>query len=339
MAERPVAISTHASQAGNPCYAFFGFSVVSNRPIPGLFPATTDRPDIYLTFGSAPSPAKYNQCLEELAFSSSTLTASGQPEFRLFKSRDGMAHVLFGDGVEFWIDPSSGHVWSIWPEPVTFGGITLYLLGPILGLMLRFRGVVCLHASGVVIDDRAVLFTGDAGAGKSTTAAAMSQRGHALLADDIIAITERDGKFLATPAYPYISLWPESTEMICGLGAKLPTLINGFEKQRFSPANFQNSPVPLGGIFAFGERSAGEDLPRIDELTPREQLMTLVANSYGSHVLPDSSRAEEFQLFGRMVGAVPIRRLFPHSDPALLNRLCEFIEQESSSSQSRAFAA
>ena len=332
------ATTSHASP-GNSCYAFFGFLVVSSHPILGLLPAKTDHPDISVTFGRVPSRAKRDRALEEEVFSSSTLAPSGQPTFRLFKNCDGMAHVLYGDGVEFWIDPSSGHIWSIWPESVTFGSVTLYLLGPIFGLMLRFRGVVCLHASSVVIDDRAFLFTGDAGAGKSTTAAAMSQRGHALLADDIVAITDRDGKFLATPAYPYISLWPESTKMICGPGAKLPALINGFEKQRFSPANFQNSPVPLGGIFAFGERSAGEDLPRIDELTPREQLMTLVANSYGSHVLPDSSRAEEFQLFGRMVGAVPIRRLLPHSDPALLNRLCELIEQESRSSQSRAFAA
>jgi hypothetical protein len=266
-------------------------------------------------------------------------TPAGGPAFRLFKDRHATIHLVYYDGVEFWLKPSAGQIWSVWPERLTLDHVAPYLLGPVLGLMLRFRGVVCLHASGIVAQDRAVLFAGDAGAGKSTTAAAMSQRGHALLADDIVAIVERDGTFLATPAYPYVSLWPESTEMVCGPGVKLPALTPDFEKQRFSPTSFQDSPIPLGCIFVFGERSSGEGLPRAEDLTPREQLMALVANSYATRVLSEASRAEEFRAFGRMVGTVPIRRLLPHSDPLLLSRLCELIEERSKQSQSRAFAA
>jgi hypothetical protein len=44
--------------------------------------------------------------------------------------------------------------------------------------------------------------------------------------------------------------------------------------------------------------------------------------------LSERARADEFQLFGRMVGAIPIRRLFAHSDPAHLSSFCEFIEQD-----------
>jgi hypothetical protein len=40
-----------------------------------------------------------------------------------------------------------------------------YLLGSVLAFVLRLRGLVPLHASAVVIGDRAVLFAGSAGAG------------------------------------------------------------------------------------------------------------------------------------------------------------------------------
>lgn len=321
------------------CYRFFGFNIVSDCPIPGLIPVPGENADICLNLGTPPPHAESNRASEEVAFVSSITTESGEPVLRLFGSRHATIHLIYCDGAEFWLKPSSGEIWSVWPEHFALNRVALYLLGPVLGLMLRLRGVVCLHASGIVVGDRAVLLTGNAGAGKSTTAAAMSRRAHAFLADDIVAIAEHDGKFLAAPAYPYVSLWPESVQMVCGLDAKLPSLTPGFEKQRFSPANFQDSPVPLGGIFVFGERSAGENFPRIEQLLPREQLISLVANSYATLVLPDSSRAEEFQVFGRMVGAVPIRRLVPHSDPSLLSRLCELIEEQSRESQSRAFAA
>ncbi|HEY6465140.1 MAG TPA: hypothetical protein VIY69_04060 [Candidatus Acidoferrales bacterium] len=319
-------------------FRFFGLSAASNFAIPGLISSAIERPDLHILLGCAPIFAEIYRASEELAFASSMAAPSGQPEFRLLKNRHGTVHLIYGDGVEFWLNIASGHIWSVWPESLTLDHVAPYLLGPVLGLMLRFRGVVCLHASAVVVEERAVLFTGEAGAGKSTTAAAMSQRGHALLADDIVAIVERDGEFLATPAYPYVSLWPESTEMICGQGVKLPSLTPDFEKQRFSPVTFQGSPIPVGRIFVFGERSSGESVPRTEELTPREQLMALVANSYATRVLPDALRAEEFQAFGRMVGAAPIRRLLPHSDPSLLNRLCELVEEECRQSKPRTFA-
>lgn len=320
-------------------FKLFGFSVASNCAILGLSPSTIERPDLHITLGHAPTSADIDTTSEELAFTSSIVNSFGEPTYRLFKNRLGAIHLVYCDGVEFWLDPSSGRIWSVWPDSLALDHVAPYLLGPVSGLMLRFRGVVCLHASAVVVEDRAVLFTGEAGAGKSTTAAAMSQRGHALLADDIVAIIARDGEFFATPAYPYISLWPESAEMVCGPGTKLPALMPEFEKQRFSPARFQDSPIPLGCIFVFGERSSGENLPRTEELTPREQLMALVANSYATVVLPDTLHAEEFRVFGRMVGTVPIRRLLPHSDPSLLNRLCESIEEQCREPRSRASAA
>jgi len=82
-----------------------------------------------------------------------------------------------------------------------------YLLGPVLGLLLRLRGVTCLHASAVALADRAIAFVGSEGAGKSTTAALLARKGLAIISDDVVALVERDALFTFIPAYPYLSLW------------------------------------------------------------------------------------------------------------------------------------
>ena len=321
-------------------YAFelFGFSVACNYGLPGLASVSVASPDIVVTLGGVPSPAEMGGIAEELAHTSGATMPSGEPALKLFRTQAGTNHLIYSDGTEFWLDPVAGRIWARWPEILNLHDVSTYLLGPVFGLFLRLRGVVCLHASAIALHERAVLFLGDPGTGKSTTAAAMSKRGHPLIADDIVRIMERDGKFFAIPAYPYVSLWPQSAEMICGPDAKLPTLVPGFEKQRLAPSAFQNSPLPIGTIFVLGERLSGENLPRIEELPPRDQLLTLVANSYATRILSEKARAEEFQLFGRMVGAIPIRHLLADSDPARLSTFCDFIEQDCNRLAAPAFA-
>jgi ABC-type multidrug transport system fused ATPase/permease subunit len=65
--------------------------------------------------------------------------------------------------------------------------IRALVLGPALGVLLHQRGVLALHASSVLLDRGVVAFLGRSGAGKSTMAAALHRRGHALVADDITA--------------------------------------------------------------------------------------------------------------------------------------------------------
>jgi hypothetical protein len=68
------------------------------------------------------------------------------------------------------------------------GELQTLLAGRLMGYLLRQRGYLALHASAVAIDGQGVLFVGDSGSGKSTTAAAFHSRGHDLLADDVAAV-------------------------------------------------------------------------------------------------------------------------------------------------------
>jgi hypothetical protein len=54
-------------------------------------------------------------------------------------------------------------------------------------------------------------------------------------------------------------------------------------------------------------------------------LIELVANTYTNYLLDQEMRAREFDVLGRLIKNVPLRKLKPHSDPARLPDLCQFI--------------
>jgi hypothetical protein len=86
--------------------------------------------------------------------------------------------------------------------------VTAFLLGSAFGILLQQRGRVVLRASAVRVGHRAVLFCGATGAGKSTLAATVSERGWPLLADDICAIDiDAKGGPIAYPEGSGLKLW------------------------------------------------------------------------------------------------------------------------------------
>jgi len=315
-------------------YHVFGLSVLSNLAIPGLAPTAliAAKSDVQIFLGSLPPERKAGvDDVETLEYSSAYLTESGRPSLRIFKSSGStLSHLVFEEGIEFWMDGPSENIWAVWPETFTLIDVSTYLLGPVFGLVLRRRCITCLHASAIALQGKAILFAGDAGAGKSTTAAAMARRGHPLIADDIVAISERPGSFCATPAYPYLSLWPASVEALFGDADKLPMFSPGFEKRRFSvdggAHQFQKAAVPIGTIFILAERTPGPDVPRVESVSMKDALLALLANSYAGRALGREEKAHEFELFGRMLARVPVKRLWPDCDSSKLDELCELIE-------------
>ena len=88
--------------------------------------------------------------------------------------------------------------------------IALFLLGSVFGLLCHQRGLFPLHASAIDFGGRAVAFAGDSGAGKSTTAAALVERGHLLLSDDVAVIDLTGPSPLLVSTSPTQKLWRDS---------------------------------------------------------------------------------------------------------------------------------
>jgi hypothetical protein len=68
------------------------------------------------------------------------------------------------------------------------GSVSVWLHGTVAALVLAQQGRFALHASAVAVGGQAVALAGLRGAGKSTTALRLTQRGHALVADDVTPV-------------------------------------------------------------------------------------------------------------------------------------------------------
>jgi hypothetical protein len=320
----------------NSQYTVFGLLLRSNRKIPGLIPdhASSNSPDVEIHLGLSPVATDgLPDELEELIYASPYLVDSGEPALRIRKIANGaFLRLDYFDQTQFWLDAKGTSVWAKWPASQSLEDVATYLLGPVLGLLLRLRGVPCLHASAVVFGNSTIAFAGSEGRGKSTTAAALASRGHAVISDDIVALLDSEGSVLVYPAYPYLSLWPESVKMLYGSEKQLPSFSANYDKRQLLPKQnrmrFQEKPMPLGAVFLLGERVADTAAPFIETLPAGDLLVALVANSYATNMLDTNMRAREFKLLGRLVTTVPVLRLRPHEDGSRIGRLCDLIEQK-----------
>lgn len=317
-------------------YSVFGLQLHASESIPGLDQATSSvkKIDVEVRLGTSPEVSDANAASSDtLVFASSMLTESGESALRVWSTAEAtLLRLEYFDGMKFWLDREGKTVWAIWPDSSSREDAATYLLGPVLGLVLRLRGVTCLHASAVALGKCAVAFVGAEGAGKSTTAAALARRGHAVISDDIVALEERDGTFFIRPAYPYLCLWPDSVSILYGPEKALPAFSPNWDKRQLSLAQhglrFETQRLPLGAIYLLGERSAEDAAPFLELLTPQEALLSLVAESYATSLLDKEMRSREFELLGRVLTRVAIVRLRPHQDPARVERLCDVIERD-----------
>ena len=327
--------------------SIYGLGVLANRPIPTVPRSTITTTDVRVSFGVLPD---WFDSLEppqvETTYVTDYAAACGTPALVFSRLHGGKFYRFsYADKTEFVVDDAGREIWSDWPEPLTLEDATTYLLGPVLGFVLLLRGLVCLHASAIVVDGKAIALIGPAGAGKSTTAAAFAARGFNVLAEDVVTLDDHFGdhfgdrlgdrgdRFFVRPAYPCIRLWPASAAALYGSGSALPPLTPNWDKcyldltrgSVLESTRFENTPRQLAALYLLSERRDNPEAPFVEPLDRAEGLMSLVANTYATKLMDKHMRAREFELLSRVLSRVPLRRVTPHSDPALLSKLCDRI--------------
>src|SRR5437899_102758 len=253
-------------------------------------------------------------------YQSDRVNAEGRPNLVIWRTLpEGAFHFIYDDHTEFLIESDGSQVWCAWPDVATVADTAVYMRGPVLGLVLRLRGVVCLHASAVAVGQSAIAILGSAGAGKSTIAAAFMKLGFSVLADDVAAMSAVGGKLHVLPACPWLKLWPDAAEALFGSAHALPRVtpsdgINAWWDKRYVnlDAQFHQTPLPLAAVYVLGKRAFNGDAPRIEPLSGRDAFITLTDETYVNYALDESMRATEFRVLGQLVRTTPVRLLTPH---------------------------
>lgn len=318
-------------------YRSYGLTLESDLPLTGLRPLAPDAscsaPDIKLHFAGVPVWAAQALSLPitvvrvrpcNMPPGVGAFTVSEFADRRFFQ-------LLYADGTRFLMDRAVTHIWGESGPNLSFDDLCIYLLGPVMGFVLRQRGTVTLHASSLSFHGRAIALVGEAGAGKSTTAAALALRGWPVLSEDVCALARSAGSYQVVPAYPRVCLWPDSVDFLFASREALPLMVAGWEKRFLSldgsSAQFASSPAPVAAIFLLAERSSEERAPYIESISQREALLQLVQNTYSNWYLDRHQRAEEFEVLTRLVSSIECCRVIPNSDPERLPALVELVER------------
>ena len=296
-------------------YSVYGLVVSSALPLPELTVSTEARADVHVRLGHV---------------------GWTPPES---KPGEGAFQVIAGDGLFFWDQLGKfmvrgGSEIVVDPLPhVEDRMLRLPLLGTILAFLLYQRGFLVLHASSVAINNRAIAFIGNKGWGKSTVAASLYQRGHLLVADDVVPVRiNGTGQPLVPSGFPQFKLYPESATASLGVDAEpLPWLAPGYDK-RACPARdrFLTSTFPLGGIYLL---AVGPAL-KLRELRPQEALIHLVEHSYiaryGKRCLQGANATAHFRQCETLLERVPVYRLERPASLSLVPEIARVVEEHHS---------
>ena len=213
-------------------YTAWGLRVRSVVSLPFASAARPGRPDVAVRFGKTPPrlprAVRRNPPVWEAA-----------PGLLLLHVED-VARYLVTDGREIVIEPRGGR----------HEDLETFLVGPVFAALLQQRGIVTLHAAAVGTDAGAALLLGASGSGKSSLAAALVERGYALLADHVTGVVlDAGGRATALPAFPYLRLWADSLDKLClrtrARGRVRPEL----EKYWVPAERFGAAPAPVCAAF------------------------------------------------------------------------------------------
>lgn len=281
-------------------YTAYNLGIHSELPLPELVPSHKSA-DVVIRFGKLNEPQQKR---------------SDGGNYLLAKIA-GLGMVLVKEGKEIVLDPN--------PD-VDEAMIRTFLLGVVLCVLLRQRGLLVLHASSVVINNSAVAFMADSGFGKSTLAECFHAHGYSILTDDVLAIQVNEQQPLVIPGFPQIKLWPDAAASFGYQTDSLPLLNSQTVKRvhRLQDGFFEQ-PVPLKKIYVL----AGGTHPEIIPLEAKQSFGELIRHSREMQALtaPEFLK-EHFQQCTSIVQQVPICSLRRQRSLAALPELVKLVEND-----------
>jgi hypothetical protein len=291
-------------------YKAFGLIIESELPFDELSPCDAEKADIAIAMGKVPE-ASENLILDT-------------PNVKIGRDRYWSD---IRDIAKFYVENGE----SILFEPArnaSFEEIKLYVLGSCMGAALYQRRILPLHGSCVSVNGKGILLTGEPGAGKSTVAAVMYQKGYKILSDDVTAIVlPEPGIPVACPGYPSQKLWKDAIER---LGVKeeknvLNRISNDLYKYSVrNPAYFDDNSVPLKAI--------AEILPsdtaclRLEQIKGAGKLEAVLRNTY-RRILAEAMELREWH-FGQSLSVAEkaaVYRIIRPKDKYLENEIADLI--------------
>ena len=295
-------------------YQAYGLNITSEIKLPELITGGNGV-DLTIRKGSINPPE-----LEETSIQRQGIEALfGGTMMEAYIRWPGVATFLVRNGCELIVDMEQGES--------TENLLSLFVLSEALGIVLCQRGHFLLHASAVVVNNKAIIFAGKRGAGKSTTAAAFAQNGYPALTDDMVVVAfDAKNKPVVLPGFPQIKIWPESVHGLGYVEEEMPALFLGSKKRVIRDVvTFPKEPIPLSNIFII----ENDDEWQISQMPEAETLLCLVKSfPCPSGLIREYAQKEHFKQCLKMIENVKIRKLKLPRNFKLLGETVRRISEE-----------
>lgn len=288
-------------------YRAFGLTISSHLNFKWPLPRIASPVDIACEIVQAAHPIEERGW--DLFYSSAVITpGTSQPKVQIFSATRGLL-LNYPDLACFEIQPDK-IIYFLQGIPEQQVLESLLFRGA-LTLWLELIGIPVLHASGVVLRDRAVGFLANSARGKSTLAAGFVRGGARFLSDDIFPIELQACGYQAHPSYAWLRLL---TEAAGALG--FSSAVEGdadLEKAAIrldeNEGNFCPDPVPLAALY-MPTRSEDTDTVSIRSLSSKQAYLGLLQHAFaGKWLVKSPLNAPRMVFFARLVKEVPIKEL------------------------------
>ena len=207
--------------------------------------------------------------------------------------------------------------------------VRLFLFGTVSALLLMQRGLLPLHASGIVTPKGAVLFAGHSGYGKSTLLASFLRRGYPMLTDDLAAIELTRTAPHVFPSFPSMKLWQDSATQVGQETAGLQR-VRDESLDKFSvPVEFEmaKGAVPLYAIYAL--QPLNKTAVSLESLTHAKKFNVFLDHTWQKLTLRRQGRhAAHFKQVTAVANQVRVVRVYRPEKPFLLDELTDAIEAD-----------
>jgi hypothetical protein len=209
------------------------------------------------------------------------------------------------------------------PEPgVPSGAVGIWLHGTVAALLLAQRSRFALHAGVVEVDGRAVALTGPRTAGKSTTALRLTQRGHALVSDDVTPL-EPGPPVTVNPFPRTVRVAPATAESL-GLDLTGAREILPDHPKLALPAPSRRA-VPLSAVVLLGEAPvSGVDAVRVRGAAAQRIIWE---GTYRVHLLWSLCEAELFTWSSSIAAQVPVYTVHRPQDDWTVDAVADAVER------------
>lgn len=161
----------------------------------------------------------------------------------------------------------------------------VYIMCSCLGFIMLQRDMVAIHGGVIEMDNKAVIFTGDRGAGKSTLITALREKGYKFISDDVAGIKFNNAPYVM-PGFPYQKLCTSAMDKFGYDKESYTSFMSDKEVKYIVPAKEQFVEESRELISIIKLTVGDVEEVTIEELKGYEKLNNVIENIYRGEYIP-----------------------------------------------------